>query len=108
MSKGTKIEILALTEKGQLALKSQLVQDLTSRNKFKLAPRSFSRGERKWFKTVSVADYSSAFPDRWEILGFKRMNIATMDFYYRLIKKEFISDGCCELIDFEVRFHDTE
>lgn len=100
--------IVALTNKGRLALKDQLDQDIYRRNKFKLSPRSFSRGERKWFKTVSVADFSSDLPERWEILGFARMNVFAIDQYYRLIKKEFESYNCVINIDFEVKFHDTE
>lgn len=105
MSRGTKVVILALTDKGSIALKNQLRQDVDKREEFKRDPSGFTRGERSWFKTVSVADFNNEKPKRWEILGFKRLSMAYKQQMYLIIKKEFLADGC-SIEDFEVNFHD--
>jgi len=114
--KETRIEIIALTERGRKSLALQKADEIALRKKYSVregaslgerfhALRTIPLNVRSYLKTVSLFMPKDGDPERHEILGFKKMgDVARMQFYQG-VKKSFKENGC-DLNDFEVKFHD--
>ena len=104
--KGTRIEIIALTEKGRKSLALQKADEIKLRAEWKDVRKwKIPFNVRNYLKTVSLFMPKDGDPQRHEILGFKRMGQVSKNQFYLGVKKSFLENGC-SVEDFEVRFID--
>jgi len=107
-SKGTRVEIVALTVKGRKALSIQKEDEDVFRAKYKTtARRDIPKKHRAYLKTVSafLVSETDSLPSKHVIMGFKKMPLEARHNLYMGVKKTFFDNGCT-LDDFKVVFLD--